>query len=101
MTQTFGLKLGSDQKIAKFLKLTVEITRKALKCDRVIIYSASQLRTGLVLAESVDSKYSSILGQTIKDPFLEGKYREMYSYGMPVAIDDIYIADKSKANSKP
>ncbi|MDJ0681407.1 MAG: GAF domain-containing protein [Xenococcaceae cyanobacterium MO_167.B52] len=100
MTQTFGLKLGSDQKIAKFLKLTADITRKALKCERVIIYSASQSTAGLVLAESIESQYSSILGKTIKDPFLEGRYREMYSYGMPVAIDDIYLADKSKRQLK-
>ncbi|MDJ0650252.1 MAG: GAF domain-containing protein [Xenococcaceae cyanobacterium MO_188.B19] len=100
MTQTFGLKLGSDQKIAKFLKLTVEITRKTLKCDRVIIYSASQSTTGLVLAESVEQEYPSVLGKTIKDPFLKGRYHEMYSYGMPVAIDDIGLTDRSKSELK-
>ncbi len=97
MTQTFGSNLRNEQKIKEFLKLTVETTRKALKCDRVIIYNINEHQKGLVLAESVSQKYPSIIKQIIKDPFLEGKSLEMYSSGMPIAIDDIFISDKNRS----
>ncbi len=100
MTQTFGLKLDNDLKMDKFLQLTVATTRKILKCERVIIYSAKELSKGLVLAESFSSKQVSIIGKRIKDPFLTGKYFEMYSYGMPVAIDDIYLTDQNTNDLK-
>ena len=100
MIQTFGLKLDNDLKMDKFFQQTVETTRKILKCDRVMIYSAKELSKGLVLAESLAPKQASILGKTIKDPFLTGKYLEMYSYGIPVAIDDIYITDKNTNDLK-
>jgi methyl-accepting chemotaxis protein PixJ len=93
MTQALDLKLSNDRNLKKLLKATVETTRKILKCDRVIVYSADELPKALVVAESVEPKYSSILGKTIKDPFLEGKHLEMYRYGLAVAIDDIYTAD--------
>ena len=94
MIQALNLELSKDPNLKEFFKVTVETTRKTLKCDRVIVYSASNLPQGLVIAESVDAqKYDSIVGTTIKDPFLTGEHLEMYCYGLPVAIDDIYKAD--------
>ena len=97
---TVALKIRQSLNLSDILQSAVDGLRDLLKCDRVIIYSASQLKTGLVLAESVAPQFSSIMGETINDPFLEGKYREMYSYGMPVAIDDINISDKNKTELK-
>ena len=98
MTQALDLKVRNDQNLEEFLKVTVETTRTTLKCDRVIVYNASELPRALVLAESVDAEYSSILGKIIKDPFLEGEYLEMYRYGMPAVINDIYTADLSQSD---
>ena len=100
MTYALDLKLSHDQNIKELLQVNVEKTRDSLKCDRVIIYSASYLPQGIVLAESRDIKYSSILGTTINDPFLTGEHLEMYCYGLSVTIDDVYSADLSKDELK-
>ena len=93
MNQSTNLKLDRHQNFAEFLKVTVETTRKTLKCDRVIIYDASELPVAEVIVESVDSVSDSILGKTITDPFLAGDYLEMYCYGQAVAIDNLDTAN--------
>ncbi len=96
MNQSLDLK--NDPNIKVLLNFTVEATRKLLKCDRVIVYDARELPKALVLAESVDAQNSSILGKTIKDPFLEGKYLEMYFCNTSLIIEDIYAADVSESD---
>ncbi len=94
----FDSQTNNDRTFQEFLQVTVETTRQTLRCDRVIIYSAGYLPKGLVIAESVDAKYTSILGTTIKDPFLTGEHLEMYSYDLPVTVDNIYTADIIKSD---
>lgn len=96
MTEFFDLNLTNYQDIEELFQVTAETTRKTLKCDRVIIYDASELPQALILAESSDATCPSILGQTVQDPFLEGSYLEMYCYGMSVSIDNIYTTDAPK-----
>ena len=91
-------KIFNEKGQEDILNRTVEEVRHLLKCDRVMIYSASYLPKALVLSESVDAKYSSILGTTVKDPFLTEDHLELYSYGLSVIIDDIYTADVSKSD---
>ena len=97
MIQAQSLELLTDSRIQEFLEITVETTRKKLRCDRVIICSAG-IWDALVLAESVDSKYSSILGTTVKDPFLRGEHLERYCYGLPVVVDDLSQANIVKSD---
>ncbi|MBW4533526.1 MAG: GAF domain-containing protein [Pleurocapsa minor HA4230-MV1] len=89
MIQSPNIEQNNHQNLEELFKVTVETTRKNLKCDRVIIYDASELPRSEVIAESVDSVYAGILGQTIIDPFLGGDYLETYCYGQAVAIDNI------------
>jgi methyl-accepting chemotaxis protein PixJ len=89
MNQSTNLNPNSYQNFVEFLNITVETTRKTLKCDRVMIYDASELPVTKVIVESVDSASKSILGQKITDPFLTGDYLELYSYGQAVAIDNL------------
>ncbi len=96
MTQSTNSRLTNSQNLEELLKITVETTRKTLKCDRIIIYDASELPQAEVIAEAVDPKYASILGQTVIDPFLEGDYLESYCYGQAIAIENIYTADVNK-----
>ena len=84
MTKALDLNLTNDRNVRQLLQFTVETTRKVLKCTRVIIYSVSELPKAIVLAESVDTQYASILGKVIQDPFLKDEYLEMYAYGLPV-----------------
>ena len=93
MTQALDVKLGDDSNLEKLLQVTVETTRKIIDCDRVFVYSASNLPNAVVLAESVDVQYVSILGTTVKDPFLQGEYLEMFCYGLPVVINDLETAN--------
>ena len=97
MTQSPNLKTNNYQHLEEIVQLTVETTRKTLKCDRVIIYDVNELLKSKIIAESVDSQYASILGKTIIDPFLAGDYLELYCYGQAVAIDNIYATDISKS----
>jgi methyl-accepting chemotaxis protein PixJ len=89
MIQSPNIEQNNYQNLEELLKVTVETTRKNLKCDRVMIYDASELPQAEVIAESVDSVSAALLGQTITDPFLAGDYLEKYCYGQAVAIDNI------------
>ncbi|MEO0012711.1 MAG: hypothetical protein RLZZ535_1100 [Cyanobacteriota bacterium] len=100
MDQTFELKLIKYRNLQQILKSTVKTTREILRCDRVIIYTASNLPQAEVLAESSHEKCVSLLGQTIQDPFLEGDYLEMYCYGMSLTIDSIYASDVNRSKLK-
>jgi methyl-accepting chemotaxis protein PixJ len=100
MSQTSERQRIQYQNLKQILKDTVKTVRKILKCDRVIIYNASDLPKARVLVESVDQKCTSILGKAIQDPFLEGDYLEMYCYGMSLTIDNIYALDVNKSQLK-
>jgi methyl-accepting chemotaxis protein PixJ len=89
MIQSPNLEQNNYQNLEELFQVTVKTTRKNLQCDRVMIYDASELPQAEVIAESVDSIYASILGQTIIDPFLAGDYLETYCYGQTVAINNI------------
>lgn len=69
MGQAFKTKRIKYQNLQKILKTSVESARKALECDRVIIYDASNLSQARILAESVAQKDLTLLGKTVKDPF--------------------------------
>lgn len=96
MSRASELKQIEFQNVTKIFQTSVATVRKVLQCDRVIIYDASNLPQATVLAESVTSEKTSLLGETIKDPFLEGEYLAMYCYGMSITIDDIHSSDINK-----
>ena len=93
MIQSPNIRINDYQHLEEIFQLTIEATRKSLKCDRVVICDASELPNSEVIAESVDPQYASSLGKTIVNPFLAEEYLEMYCYGQPVAIDDISTAN--------
>jgi methyl-accepting chemotaxis protein PixJ len=93
MIQSPNIEQNNYQNLEELFKVTVETTRKNLKCDRVMIYDASELPQSEIIAESVDSVHAALLGQTIIDPFLAGDYLEKYCYGQAVAIDNINNAN--------
>jgi methyl-accepting chemotaxis protein PixJ len=100
MTQSPNFKINNYQHLQKIFDLTIETTKKALECDRVIIYDASELPKSEIIAESVDSKHTSMLGKKIINPFFSGEYLELYCYGQAVAIDNIYKTNVSASELK-
>ena len=74
------------------LKTTVQEVRKALRTDRVIVYSFDEHWYGTVVAESVLPGYPKALWAGIKDPCFEEGYVEKYQNGRVNAIDNVYEA---------
>ncbi|MGL6343821.1 MAG: GAF domain-containing protein, partial [Waterburya sp.] len=102
MTQSPNLKINNHQHLEEIFKLTIDATKKALECDRVIIYDASELPKSEVIAESIDAKYgsSSTTETSLINPFLSGDYLELYCYGQAVAVDNIYQTNVSASQLK-
>ena len=101
MTRSLELKPGTRRNLQEILEITVQTTRKILKCDRVVVYDASQLPQAEVLAESVASEYVAILGKVIEDPFLTEEYLDLYCYGRAVTIDKIESANLKPSQLEP
>ena len=96
MNLPFDLKLENFQhftELEELLKVTVGVTQKTLRCDRVFVYDATELPKAKVVAEALDSKYVSIMDKTIIDPFLGGEYLELYCYGQSLALENINSAE--------
>ena len=74
------------------LQVSVEEVRRALDCDRVVIYSLNWENHGVVIAESVAPGWTKALGITIKDPCFEARYIKEYENGRVRALDNIYEA---------
>ena len=89
MNKSLELMSSNYQDIEAILEITVRTSRKILKCDRVIVYDASELPNAKVIAESVDAKYAASLGTTVFDPFLTGDYLELYCYGQAIIVNDL------------
>ena len=75
------------------LAVAVKEAKKALSCDRVVVYSLNQDNYGEVIAESVSSGWTQALGITIQDPCFEAKYIDKYRDGRVKALNNIYEAD--------
>ena len=71
------------------LNIAVEEVRRALRCDRVVVYSLNQDQYGIVIAESVALGWTRALGVTIKDPCFEARYLEKYRDGRVRALNNI------------
>ncbi len=74
------------------LNISVEEVRRALKCERVVVYSLNQEKYGEIIAESVARGWTRALGQIIKDPCFEARYLEKYRDGRVRALDNIYAS---------
>ena len=78
------------------LKTTVEEVRKAIGCDRVIVYGFDFNWFGTVIAESVVPGFPKAMWAQIQDPCFAEDYIDKYQQGRINAIDDIYAANLSE-----
>ena len=74
------------------LKTTVKEVRKAINCDRVIVYSFDQSWYGTVVAESVVPGFPKSLWSEVQDSCFAERYAEKYQAGRIQATDNIYTA---------
>jgi methyl-accepting chemotaxis protein PixJ len=82
------------------LKTTVEEVRKAMRSDRVVVYSFDADWYGTVVAESVVPGIPKAIHARLRDPCFAEGYVESYQAGRVHAIDDIYKADLSECYLK-
>ncbi|AFY75892.1 methyl-accepting chemotaxis protein [Pleurocapsa sp. PCC 7327] len=74
------------------LKTTVDEVRKAIRSDRVVVYSFDEQWYGTVVAESVVPGLPKAIHARIKDPCFAEGYVEQYQAGRVQATPDIYKA---------
>ncbi len=67
-------------------------SKKALKADRVVIYSLDEQGVGKIIAESVDKNWPTALGAEINDRCFTQEYREKYQQGRIQPVSNIYEA---------
>ncbi|MBD1840152.1 diguanylate cyclase [Coleofasciculus sp. FACHB-501] len=79
-------------KLEEILNTTVTEVRQFLACDRVVIFRFHPDWSGVIAVESVDSRWTPILGSTMTDHCFAQTYVEPYKNGRILAIEDIYTA---------
>ncbi|MBW4623710.1 MAG: GAF domain-containing protein [Cyanosarcina radialis HA8281-LM2] len=85
------LKLRQTLSLEELLKIAVKEVRRAIKTDRVVIYSLDpDYLESTVVAESVAASWPQIVKLKIDDPCLKDQQMERYKYGYVRAIDNIY-----------
>ncbi|MEH2244804.1 methyl-accepting chemotaxis protein [Nostoc sp.] len=103
-----GAKLLADitLRIRRILKTediyhaAVKEVHRALKTDRVIIYSLNpDTLDGVVVAESVTGNWPKMLGVQIDDPYFRERYLETYHDGEVQAVANIH-QDQSLKNAE-
>lgn len=71
------------------LESTVTGVRQFLKADRVLVYRFNPDWSGDMVVESVSPGWTSVLGETLRDPCFEGKLVEQYRQGHIGQINDV------------
>ncbi|MBD1903207.1 GAF domain-containing protein [Trichocoleus sp. DQ-A3] len=78
--------------LEEILNTTASEVRQFLQTDRVVIYRFNPNWSGMVEVESVDERWTPILGKTIVDPCFAENYVKPYKQGRIRATEDIYNA---------
>ncbi|AFY80027.1 PAS domain S-box protein [Oscillatoria acuminata] len=86
--------------LKEILQTTVVQVRQFLQCDRVAICRLGSDSTGVMVSESVNSEYCSILGLTIRDPLLRELDLSLEQLGGIYQVEDITQAWVSEAHVK-
>lgn len=81
-------RIRQSLELEEILNTTVSEVRQFLKADRVVIYRCESKNYRVVLAESVQAGYPSILGLHVQDDSFDQRY-ELYRQGQNVVINDL------------
>ena len=85
-------KIHAAETSLEVLQQGVEQAQEILKCDRVIVYCLQNQNLGEIVAEANAPALAPILGNVIKDPCFEYRYRDQYQQGRISSIPNIYEA---------
>ena len=90
LLKEIALEISEVNDITEILQIAVASCQRILKADRIIYLSLDADWQGTVVAEAVNSQYSSTLNLQIQDPFLAQGYATKYQQGEIKAIANIY-----------
>ncbi len=85
-------KIHAAETSLEVLQQGVDQAQEILKCDRVIVYGLQNQNLGEIVAEANVPALAPILGNVIKDPCFEYRYRDQYQQGRIRSIPNIYEA---------
>lgn len=77
-------------KLEDTLNVTVNLVRDFMKCDRILIYKFEGHWGGQIIAESVDEKFSSALGNYVEDSCFQDQVCNLYQGKDPIITNNIY-----------
>ncbi len=86
------IKAAAALNTEEVMQIAVEDMRRALKTDRVLIYTFDEQWLGTIVAEDVADEYPKALNAEIMDPCFATKFVDKYLNGRVKAISDIYNA---------
>jgi PAS domain S-box-containing protein len=73
----------------RILQTTVQEVRQFLDTDRVVIYQFTSDWSGTIVVESVDERYPTVLGASLRDPCFSEKYIEPYRSGRVHVVNNV------------
>lgn len=85
-------------RMEEVLNTTVAGVREFLQVERVYIYRFQPDYSGVVVVESVDERYISILNAEVQDTYFMQTRGEEYRQGRVQAVVDIYTADLTECH---
>ena len=88
VTRKIRMFIGLDE----ILQTAVTEVQHLLACDRVMIVKLKANQTAVPISEAILPDFPPMLGYELADPLLVGKYRDRYSQGKILAIDDLQAA---------
>ncbi|MGK7941819.1 MAG: methyl-accepting chemotaxis protein [Crocosphaera sp.] len=86
------VKISAALNTEEVMQIAVEQMRRALKTDRVLIYTFDEQWLGTIVAEDVGNGYPKALNTEIMDPCFATKFVDKYLNGRVQATPDIYNA---------
>lgn len=90
LTRHISQKIHQSLDLDEILQTTVMEVRQFLQTDRVVVFRLKPDGYGIVVAESVDPAWRSILSTNIHDPCFTEDYIEPYRQGRVMAKSDIH-----------
>ncbi|MDJ0846734.1 methyl-accepting chemotaxis protein [Crocosphaera sp.] len=94
------VKIASALNTEEVMEVAVREMRRALKTDRVIVYTFDQQWMGTIVAEDVAEGYPQALNAEIMDPCFATKFVDRYLNGRVQATSDIYNAGLTECHLK-
>lgn len=81
------------QNLTKILPEIVQEIRLLLDCDRLLVYSFQEKKTGLIIAESHINTVTALGGKKINFFSFDTEHYEHYKNGFVHVIEDVYTAE--------